>query len=122
MIGYVRIIATAKAMLTEGEVAEIKSILASKDNYELVMLRQGIIQVADDIEYHFGCFGVDYFFFALDNEIRKRNYYNLKECKFFDCVDAALYKYKVEEYQLAQRKKYEMQFWKQFADYLARNK
>ena len=112
MFGY------AKRMLTDNEVNEIKSFLKSKDKFELVMFRRGIIHVATDIEYHYDCYGVTYFFFALDKEIRSRNYYNLDTCKFFNEFDNALYESKVKEYRLEQQRKSELEFLKGLCRYL----
>lgn len=122
MFGYAHNVINAKRMLTDNEVNEIKSFLKSKDKFELVMFRRGIIHIATDIEYHYDCYGVTYFFFALDNEIRSRNYYNLDTCKFFNEFDNALFECKVEAYQSEQRRKYEVEYYKGMLRYLLNNK
>ena len=75
-----------EGLLSESEMNEIKNLLQSKDNFELVMIRRGIIQVCADIEYHFGIFAVDYFFGALDIELAKRNVYDFAKCTFVNAV------------------------------------
>lgn len=107
-----------EGLLSEGEMNEIKNLLQSKDNFELVMIRRGIIQVCADIEYHFGIFGVDYFFGALDIELAKRNVYDFAKCTFINAVDNNAFENRVRAYQKMQQKKHELEFFEGLYNYL----
>lgn len=107
-----------EGLLSESEMNEIKNLLQSKDNFELVMIRRGIIQVSADIEYHFGIFAVDYFFGALDIELAKRNVYDFAKCTFVNAVDNNAFECRVQVYQKMQQRKSELEFLKGLCRYL----
>lgn len=110
-----------EGLLSESEMIEIQNLLQSKDNFELVMIRRGIIQVSADIEYHFGIFAVDYFFGALDKEIEKRNVYDFTKCAFVNSVDNNAFERRVQAYQKMQQKKHELEFFEGLYNYLKKH-
>lgn len=80
--------------LNDNEVNEIKSRVYSFTQYELVMIRRGIIQVSDDLMYHYDTTeAIKAFMEFVDIRLVAIGTYNVVTCKFNDSEMTAKYQF-----------------------------